>query len=61
MALQDEATPGLSLIEVTNGFNLVVADREHPRTNDAVAALALAVHGARARAGPALPRWAWWT
>ncbi|MFB1484320.1 PilZ domain-containing protein [Corallococcus sp. RDP092CA] len=41
MALQDEATPGLSLIEVTNGFNLVVADREHPRTKDAVAALAL--------------------
>ncbi|WP_223634843.1 PilZ domain-containing protein [Corallococcus sp. EGB] len=41
LALQDEATPGLSLIEVTNGFNLVVADREHPRATDAVAALTL--------------------
>ncbi|RKI08016.1 PilZ domain-containing protein [Corallococcus sp. AB030] len=41
LALQDEASPGLSLIEVTNGFNLVVADREHPRAKDAVAALAL--------------------
>jgi hypothetical protein len=40
MALQDEATPGLSLIEVTNGFNLVVPDREHPGARDAVAALA---------------------
>lgn len=40
MALQEEATPGLSLIEVTNGFNLVVADRGHPLTRDAVAALA---------------------
>ncbi|NOK21166.1 PilZ domain-containing protein [Corallococcus carmarthensis] len=41
LALQDEATPGLSLIEVTNGFNLVVADREDPRAKDAVAALVL--------------------
>ncbi|GMT96310.1 hypothetical protein KH5H1_04290 [Corallococcus caeni] len=41
LALQDEATPGLSLIEVTNGFNLVVPDREHPRARDAVAALTL--------------------
>jgi hypothetical protein len=39
VALQDEATPGLCLIEVSNAFNLVVADRAHPRARDAVAAL----------------------
>ncbi|MCY1045358.1 PilZ domain-containing protein [Corallococcus sp. bb12-1] len=40
MALQEEATPGLSLIEVSNSFNLVVPDRAHPDARQAVAALA---------------------
>lgn len=39
IAYQEEATPGLSLIEVSNSFSLVVADRAHPGTRDAVAAL----------------------
>ncbi|MCY1034348.1 PilZ domain-containing protein [Corallococcus sp. BB11-1] len=40
MALQEEATPGLSLIEVCNSFNVVVPDRAHPGARQAVAALA---------------------
>ncbi|MFP2906698.1 PilZ domain-containing protein [Pyxidicoccus sp. 3LFB2] len=39
MALMEEASPGLSLIEVTNAFWLVVPDRAHPQAREAMQAL----------------------
>ncbi|HYO57702.1 PilZ domain-containing protein [Archangium sp.] len=39
VALSEEATPGLNLIEKTNAFWLLVPDRAHPRAREAVQAL----------------------
>lgn len=39
MALSEEGTPGLNLIEKTNSFGLVVPQRDHPRAREAVQAL----------------------
>jgi hypothetical protein len=39
LALSEEGTPGMSLIETTNAFWLIVPDREHPQARQAVRAL----------------------
>jgi hypothetical protein len=53
LALSEEGTPGLSLIETTNAFWLVVPDREHPEARLAVRALVeRCVEHARERGRP---------
>jgi len=39
IALSEEGTPGLSLIEVSNAFSLLVPERSHPRAREAERAL----------------------
>ncbi|MCE9666794.1 PilZ domain-containing protein [Myxococcus stipitatus] len=53
MALVEEASPGLSLIEVTNAFWLECADRAHPQAGAALRALVRhGIEHARARGRP---------
>ncbi|MBZ4396884.1 PilZ domain-containing protein [Myxococcus sp. MISCRS1] len=53
LALVEEASPGLSYIEVTNGFWLEVADRSHPLAKQALEALVhRCIAHARARGRP---------
>lgn len=53
VALSEEGTPGLNLIEKTNAFWLIVPNRQHPRAREAVRALVQrCVEHARERGRP---------
>ena len=53
VALAEEGTPGLNLIEKTNSFSFIVPRRDHPRTGEALQALVQrCVEHARERGQP---------